>query len=231
MAPPRTGITGRIAFYDAWAPSFDDQQGALTLLEQPCVLGILRRIRGDRALDLGCGTGRYLPMLLSRFGSVEAIDFSGGMLQQARLKFADTPSSRLQYRRADIERIRLTSSRYDAILCAMVLGGIADKARLFRQCARALRPGGHAVFSTYHPMQALRHHRLTARVDGESRTRHVPFRDIWTVGEYVTAIRLGGLTLTEICEPAITPRFARTLPKHRHEIGWPHVLILHATKT
>ena len=231
MTVLRTRTNDRIAFYDAWAPSFDGQQGSLALLEQPLVIGILRRMRGARALDLGCGTGRYFPTLLSRFGTVEAIDFSDGMLGQARVKFAGTPSSRLCFRRADIEGIRLGSSRYDAVLCAMVLGGIANKSRLFQQCARALRPGGQAVFSTYHPMQALRHRRLTALVSGEGRARHVPFRDVWTVGEYVTALHKSGLTLAGIREPSISARFVRAMPKHRTEIGWPHVLILHATKT
>jgi SAM-dependent methyltransferase len=47
------------ADYAAWASCYDDEGNPLTALEGPAVRAWFGPLEGRRALDLGCGTGRY----------------------------------------------------------------------------------------------------------------------------------------------------------------------------
>src|SRR5262245_5069064 len=72
--------------YDRWAAVYDHDANPLQALEEP----VVRRAVGDPAgldvLDLGCGTGRDALWLAAAGATVTAIDFSEGMLDEARRK-------------------------------------------------------------------------------------------------------------------------------------------------
>ena len=48
-------------------------------------------IHEQHVLDSGCGTGNYVASLVSKVGKVTMADFSEGMLEKSRLKFAGHP--------------------------------------------------------------------------------------------------------------------------------------------
>ena len=72
--------------YDRWADVYDHDANPLQALEEPLVRRAIGDARGLNVLDLGCGTGRHA-LWLSRDGAtVTAVDFSEGMLDEARRK-------------------------------------------------------------------------------------------------------------------------------------------------
>ena len=69
--------------------------------------------RGDRALDLGCGTGVQTAMLADRFDEVLAVDLSAPMIDFARQR---RPRSAVRYEQRDlrerpVQRCRQSSVR------------------------------------------------------------------------------------------------------------------------
>jgi len=44
----------------------------------------LKKTRGKKAIDIGCGTGALIPIISKKFDEVTAIDYSSGMIKQAR---------------------------------------------------------------------------------------------------------------------------------------------------
>lgn len=76
--------------YDSLAPYYDEftsgypHEGWVAAIERRAVaLGM----RGDRAIDIACGTGKSTAALLARGYSVLACDISAGMVREAQRKF------------------------------------------------------------------------------------------------------------------------------------------------
>src|SRR4051794_59015 len=74
------------AGYDRWAAVYDHDANPLQALEGPLVRAAVGDPRGLTALDLGCGTGRHALWLADAGANVAAVDFSDGMLAEARKK-------------------------------------------------------------------------------------------------------------------------------------------------
>ena len=135
------------AAYDAFAPYYDaftaesdyEAWGRETLAHS-------RRhgLRGDRLLDLACGTGMSFVPFQARGFDVTACDFSTAMLAEAKRR---APAARLVHAdiRAlpDLGRFDLVTSFDDAL---NYLPGEDDLEAAFEGMARSLAPGGVAIF-------------------------------------------------------------------------------------
>lgn len=96
---------------------------------------------GSRALDLGSGSGRHLPLLAEHFSEVVACDFS-----HTSLKMSDSTLKRSQ---AALPELPFVDAAFDFVLCWGVLHYL-DAALLEPAIAsleRILKKGGH-VFLT-----------------------------------------------------------------------------------
>ena len=75
--------------YDRWAEVYDHDANPLLALEEPILRATIGdQIAGVSILELGCGTGRHTAWLASAGAKVTAVDFSVGMLEQARKKLS-----------------------------------------------------------------------------------------------------------------------------------------------
>jgi len=94
-------------------------------------------------LDLGCGTGRFSKALADQFNaSVTGIDPSKKMLDQAKLKHAD---SEITFLRASAEDIPLEDSSVDLVFMSMVYHHLIDPGTTAAECRRVLKPSGYVV--------------------------------------------------------------------------------------
>ena len=97
---------------------------------------------GALVLDVGAGTGRFLPFLLKSVGAggrVVALDFAEEMLQQARRKDL---GGDISYVCADVGSIPLRDGVFDAVVCYSSLPHFPDKPRALAEMGRVLKPGG-----------------------------------------------------------------------------------------
>jgi SAM-dependent methyltransferase len=112
----------------------------------------------DAALDLCCGTGaavRVLQPLCRR--RLVGVDFSPGMLQQARQRLGEGPGAvRPKWIEADVLTLDFREE-FDLITCFGALGHVLPEDHLpfLRMIHRALRPGGRFVFVTGYPPPLL----------------------------------------------------------------------------
>lgn len=99
----------------------------------------------DTVLDLGCGDGRLLAVVLAACPSVRravAVDASEPMLAAARERFADDP--RVEVLVHDLREPITDLPPADVIVSGFAIHHLEDerKAALYREAAEILRPGG-----------------------------------------------------------------------------------------
>ena len=99
---------------------------------------------GSRVLEVGCGTGNYVSSLAGHTGCAAwGLDPSAGMLARAR---AHPEQIRWMLGRA--ERIGLADGVFDLVFSVDVIHHVTDKAALYREAERLLRPGGQVCTVT-----------------------------------------------------------------------------------
>lgn len=100
---------------------------------------------GDRVLDLACGTGSLTRDLARRVGPggrVLGVDFSAGMLEEARRR----PVPNVEYRLGDATRLTgVEDDSFDAATIAYGARNIPNLDTLFSEMTRTVRPGGRVV--------------------------------------------------------------------------------------
>jgi ubiquinone/menaquinone biosynthesis C-methylase UbiE len=95
--------------------------------------------RVRRALDVGCGTGRFLPLLRDVLdGAVVGVDPSADMLSVAARKDA----GRVQLVRAPAEALPIRASSIDLVFVHLAYHHIIDRTGALREWERVLRPDG-----------------------------------------------------------------------------------------
>jgi ubiquinone/menaquinone biosynthesis C-methylase UbiE len=149
-APARKRAAGAA---DWWASQFDTQylreyQPLFTperdRHEVARLVELLELPAGARVLDCPCGQGRHAHLLAEAGYDVDALDYSEELLAVAR-KRGVGPT--LRYTRGDMRKLpgRWTG-RYDAVVNLFTSFGFfldpADDARVIREFARVLKPGG-----------------------------------------------------------------------------------------
>lgn len=106
-------------------------------------------VPGDRALDVGTGTGD-MAITLARRGPagvrVTGVDFSEGMLAVARAKVHRLGlDGRVELAQGDGQGLAYPAATFDAVTSAWVVRNLADIRGGFREMRRVTKPGGRVV--------------------------------------------------------------------------------------
>jgi SAM-dependent methyltransferase len=114
----------------------------LAYRDLPAILGT--HVRGKKALDFGCGTGRSTRFLRALGFDVVGVDVAAPMLAQARER--DPEGDYRLVPDGDVGSVAVGS--YDLVLSVFTFDNIPTmekKVALFRSLARLLAPGGRIV--------------------------------------------------------------------------------------
>jgi arsenite methyltransferase len=105
---------------------------------------------GERVLDLGSGGGIDVILSARRVGPTGraiGLDMTDEMLELATRNAADAGVTNVEFVRGTIESVPLPSASVDVVISNCVINLAADKAAVFREIARVLRPGGRVGVS------------------------------------------------------------------------------------
>jgi ubiquinone/menaquinone biosynthesis C-methylase UbiE len=109
-------------------------------------------LRGDeQVLDVACGTGHASLAIAKKLkdGRVTAVDFSPGMLDQARKKAAALNVGNVEFLERDMQNLGFPVGRFDIAVCAFGIFFVEDMDAQLAHIVSAVKPGGRIMISCF----------------------------------------------------------------------------------
>jgi SAM-dependent methyltransferase len=176
---------------------------------------LLGDVSGRDVLEVGCGAAMCSRWLAAQGARPVAFDLSAGMLGHAREGAARTGID-VALVQADAQHLPFRDESFDIACTAFgAVSFVADSARVMREVARVLRPGGRWVFATTHPMRwtfpddpgpngltaSIPYFDRSAYVETDAAGTPTYVEHHRTLGDRVREIVAAGLRLVDLVEP------------------------------
>jgi malonyl-CoA O-methyltransferase len=184
------------AAYALWADSYPPHAHTpLMDLEERAMISLLPACAGQRVLDLGCGSGRYLGLLEpGQPRLLVGLDVSSAMLARSRASLAPVALG-------DGRDLPFARRTFDLVVAGLVVGHVKDLAGLLLEVARVTRPEGLVVYSDLHPEGARAGWTRTFRTaDG---SEHAAPHHIHSRVDHERHCQAAGLLVEAILEPEV----------------------------
>ncbi|MEZ4652241.1 MAG: methyltransferase domain-containing protein [Candidatus Eisenbacteria bacterium] len=118
----------------------------------PHVARIARVSRGQRVLDVACGTGalaREMGRQVGETGSVTGLDLIPGMVEVAK-----QIAPHIEFRHGAAEDLPFPDQTFDVVVSQFGLMFFPDRAQALREMIRVLRPGGRLAVAVWDSLDA-----------------------------------------------------------------------------
>src|SRR5438105_3764953 len=106
------------------------------------------RVEGGRALEVGCGRGVGVRIILERFGAaaVEALDLDPKMIERAHRRLAAYGLARVKLSVGDVTSIKGDDATFDAVFDFGAIHLEPNWRKALSKVRRVLKPGGRFFF-------------------------------------------------------------------------------------
>jgi ubiquinone/menaquinone biosynthesis C-methylase UbiE len=115
-------------------------------------MATLLQLRGnEHVLDVACGTGHATLALAPRLphGRVTAVDFSSGMLVQARRKAKNLQLANVEFLERDMQDLGFDDSPFDIAVCAFGIFFVMDMETQLAHIASMVKSGGRVMITNF----------------------------------------------------------------------------------
>jgi ubiquinone/menaquinone biosynthesis C-methylase UbiE len=164
--------------YDQW---FETPIGRVVReFESRLLLELLRPGKGERILDVGCGTGVFTLDLLAAGSSVTGLELSLPMLQRAWSKTAGYPFHMVQ---GDMRWLPFVDGSFDKTISVTAIEFLEDARSGVAELLRVTRPGGLVVVASLNSLSPWAIRRKASAKEGHTIFEHVHFRSPAEMGE------------------------------------------------
>jgi ubiquinone/menaquinone biosynthesis C-methylase UbiE len=98
--------------------------------------------KNQKAADLATGPGTLALRFAAHVESVAAVDLTPAMLKRARETARNEEITNVAFLRADAQQLPIANGALDLVVTSYSLHHVPDQARMMREMARVLKPGG-----------------------------------------------------------------------------------------
>jgi malonyl-CoA O-methyltransferase len=176
--------------YTRWSDTYDSDRNLTRDLDHRATQDALTGLRFQNIMELGCGTGKNTAFLTELGGQILALDFSPGMLRQAKSKIR---SDRVFFVVADLTKPWPSRvEAFELIVCNLVLEHIEDLDAVFAEVSRALKKGGQFFLSELHPFRQYKGTKANFRTENEA--IEIP-AFVHHLSDFTEAARANGLSM------------------------------------
>ena len=105
---------------------------------------------GEQVIDLGSGSGMDVFFAADRVGSAGAVigvDFTAEQLAKSRELATESGYPQVEFREGRIEQLPAEEGSFDCVISNGVINLAPDKAAVFAEAARVLKPGGRVAIA------------------------------------------------------------------------------------
>ena len=142
-------------FFNTRAATWDEKVTEKDPSKLEAILARMDIEPGSAVLDVGTGTGVFVPYLLHKIGEqgqLVCLDFAENMLAITRAKRF---SEDIRYICADITESGLPDNVFDAVVCYSVFPHFEDKPKILDEIYRVLKPDGRLFIAHTSSRQAI----------------------------------------------------------------------------
>jgi len=200
----RAALARRVQRYgwDRAAADYEPSWRAQLAYAQAQLLDRARLRRGERVLDVACGTGLVAfgaARAVGARGRVAGVDLSGEMVAAAQRRGADLGIGNATFARMDAEALDFPDASFDVVLCGLGLMYVDDPGCAIAEMRRVLAPGGRACLMVWGERASCGFSPLFEIVDAEVRSDVCPL--FFRLGERdVLAQVCAGVGLAQVAE-------------------------------
>ena len=169
-------------------------------------------VAGMRVLDLGAGLGgpaRHIARLTG--ARVTGVDLTPKRIRLAARRGAGDATALLNFLAADAMALPFRNDAFDAVYSFEMVQHIPDKAALYREAARVLRPGGVCAGTDWYHADGLDAATLDRLIEPICRLTGLP--GLTSVADLREALADAGFHTIEACDLSahgdVTPNFTR----------------------
>ena len=104
--------------------------------------------KGDKALEVACGSGKNFPYLVEAVGKdgfIIGFDYSQEMLDAARQLSKRTGWNNIKLVQGDAAQLKINENDFDGVVSVLGVSAIPDWEKALNRCYDVLRPGGKLV--------------------------------------------------------------------------------------
>ncbi len=182
--------------YDQWAASYDSDRNRTRDLDKRISKEVIGADTYEKAVELGCGTGKNTQWLCEISVSVLALDLSEKMLAQARKKVT---AKNVHFMQVDFQtNWPVEASSADLITCNLVLEHIRDIDLVFEHTSKALNKNGLFFVSELHPFKMYSGSRAKFETDS-GKLNYLDFF-VHHTSDYLSAAQKAGLNCIKLNE-------------------------------